>query len=89
MGLFGRNNDAIVNVRLARIEQKLDAIIESLGIEVPDRSTMPAGVALNPEAVEEIRALIISNRKIEAVKRVRDLTGLGLKEALDLVESGL
>lgn len=89
MGFLGRKNDAILNARLARMEQKLDAIIDSLGVEVPDRSNTPAGVALNPEAVEEIRALIIANRKIEAVKRVRELTGLGLKEALDLVESGL
>lgn len=36
---------------------------------------------------EEIRDLIRQNRKIEAIKRLRDATGLGLKEAKDAVEA--
>ncbi|ALJ13370.1 ribosomal protein L7/L12 [Sphingopyxis macrogoltabida] len=36
---------------------------------------------------EEIRELIRQNRKIEAIKRLRDQTGLGLKEAKDAVEA--
>lgn len=36
---------------------------------------------------EEIRELIRQNRKIEAIKRVRDRTGLGLAEAKDAVEA--
>lgn len=36
---------------------------------------------------EEIRELIRQNRKIEAIKRLRDATGLGLKEAKDAVEA--
>jgi ribosomal protein L7/L12 len=89
MGFFDKKNDAILNVRLARIEEKLDAILGSLEIELPDRSASPASAALDGGALEEIRSLIIANRKLEAVKRVRELTGLRLKEALDLVESGL
>lgn len=38
-------------------------------------------------ADEEIRELIRQNRKIEAIKRLRDATGLGLKEAKDAVEA--
>ena len=41
---------------------------------------------LPPEVEAELRALVREGRKIEAVKRVRETTGLGLKEALDLVE---
>jgi hypothetical protein len=36
---------------------------------------------------EEIRALIRADRKIEAVKLVRERTGLGLAEAKDAVEA--
>lgn len=36
---------------------------------------------------DEIRELIRQNRKIEAIKRLRDQTGLGLKEAKDAVEA--
>lgn len=38
-------------------------------------------------AEEAVRALLDSGNKIEAIKRVRDQTGLGLKEAKDLVEA--
>jgi large subunit ribosomal protein L7/L12 len=36
---------------------------------------------------DEIRELIRQNRKIEAIKRLRDATGLGLKEAKDAVDA--
>jgi ribosomal protein L7/L12 len=59
-----------------------------------DRSSLPlageryqsaAGI---PEAERsEIRALIDGGNKIAAIKRVRELTGMGLKEAKDYVES--
>ncbi|MBL9067100.1 MAG: ribosomal protein L7/L12 [Sphingopyxis sp.] len=36
---------------------------------------------------EEIRALIRADRKIEAIKLVRERTGLGLAEAKDAIEA--
>ena len=36
---------------------------------------------------EEIRALIRQDRKIDAIKLVRERTGLGLAEAKDAVEA--
>lgn len=42
---------------------------------------------LPPQVETEVRALIAEQRMIEAIKRVREETGLGLKEAKDLVES--
>ena len=36
---------------------------------------------------EDILDLIRQNRKIEAIKRLRDLTDLGLKEAKDAVDA--
>ncbi len=37
-------------------------------------------------ALNEVRALLARGNKIEAIKRYRELTGLGLKEAKDFVE---
>jgi ribosomal protein L7/L12 len=44
-------------------------------------------VQLDPAAERELRELVARGQKIEAIKRVRELTGLGLKEAKDYVES--
>ena len=41
---------------------------------------------LPPEILAEVRSLIGQDRKIEAIKRVREVTRLGLGEAKDLVE---
>ena len=41
--------------------------------------------ATNPEG--EVRRLLAAGKKIEAIKLVRERTGLGLKEAKDLVEA--
>jgi len=47
---------------------------------VAPTADLPAGM------LDEIRLLISQNRKIEAIKRVREVTHLGLAEAKDLVE---
>src|SRR6185295_4582144 len=44
-------------------------------------------VRLDPSAERELRELVAGDKKIEAIKRVRELTGLGLKEAKDYVEA--
>jgi hypothetical protein len=43
--------------------------------------------SLSPQVETEIRALVAANRKIEAIKLAREITGLGLKDAKDLVEA--
>lgn len=89
MGLFGGRNDAALTQRLATIERKLDALLTSLGVEAPGPVYGPGNATLQPDALEEIRALAHAGKKIEAIKRLRELTGLGLKEAKDLVDAGL
>jgi ribosomal protein L7/L12 len=44
-------------------------------------------VRLDPSAERDLRQLLAGGQKIEAIKRVRELTSLGLKEAKDYVES--
>lgn len=43
--------------------------------------------ALTAEARAEVEGLIASERKIEAIKRFRELTGSGLRDAKDAVEN--
>lgn len=42
--------------------------------------------AVTPEIEAEARALVKAKRKIEAIKLVREATGMGLKDAKDYVE---
>lgn len=49
------------------------------------RTTRPP--ALTAEVLEEVHALIAANRKIDAIRLVRESSGLGLKEAKDFVET--
>ena len=46
-----------------------------------------SNLALSPAALSDVRALIRKGHKIEAIKRVREETRMGLKEAKDFVES--
>lgn len=61
--------------RLWRLEEKLDAIARALEIQPP------------AAAEEQVAALVRAGRKIEAIKRYREQTGVGLKEAKDYVDS--
>jgi ribosomal protein L7/L12 len=58
--------------------------------EVPQPAPARLGEAPKPadmgSAMGEARALLQEGKKIEAVKRVREATGLGLKESKELVE---
>jgi ribosomal protein L7/L12 len=44
-------------------------------------------VRLDPSAEHQLREMVANGQKIQAIKQTRQLTGLGLKEAKDYVES--
>lgn len=52
-------------------------ILNHLGITFAEASGLP----------DEVRALADSGQKINAIKALRETTGLGLKEAKDVVEA--
>jgi hypothetical protein len=64
--------------RLHRIERKLDLIIKHLGIRDDEGS--------RDGLLDEVHALADAGRKIEAIKRHRQLTGSSLVEAKAAVE---
>ncbi|GAA4534112.1 ribosomal protein L7/L12 [Amycolatopsis samaneae] len=61
--------------RLARVERKLDLVLGHLGVDEP-----------GTELAGEVEALLRQDKKIVAIKRYREVTGAGLKEAKDAVE---
>ena len=62
--------------RLARLERRVDAIAAHVGLP-PE--PVPAGM-------DEVLALLADGRKIPAIKRYRELTGAGLREAKEAVD---
>ncbi|WP_174189582.1 ribosomal protein L7/L12 [Nocardia barduliensis] len=80
------------NRRLERkvdaLHAKLDLIMAHLGIEAPAPVAPVPAVPSVPrgDGLAEIDALIMQGKKIQAIKRYRELTGCGLKEAKDAVE---
>ena len=85
--------DKIVKLTLIQAKELGDYLKETYGIEpAAGAAVMMAGPAAGAAAVEEkttfdVILKEIGDKKIQVIKEVRALTGLGLKEAKDLVDS--
>jgi ribosomal protein L7/L12 len=62
--------------RLSRLEAKVDALLEHAGITFDELHGVPAGVR---DALERGQTIL-------AIKRVREATGSGMKEAKEYVD---
>ncbi|WP_067860493.1 hypothetical protein [Nocardia shimofusensis] len=79
--MFG---NAELERRLARVERKLDLIIEHLGIEPASVDTRPL---VSTQGMGEIDSLLLMGKKIEAIREYRKIhRGLSLSEAVDAIE---
>jgi len=85
--------DAIVKLTLMQAKELGDYLKEVHGIEpAAGGAVMMAGPAAGPAAAAEEKTTFdvvlktAGEKKIQVIKEVRALTGLGLKEAKDLVE---
>ncbi len=78
--IFNTNINALQRDQ-KRIESKLDRIIEHLGL--PESSKEK----INDELKDELIKLIDANKKVKAIKKLRDVTGMELVEAKDYVDS--
>ncbi|MEU4342731.1 ribosomal protein L7/L12 [Nocardia sp. NPDC023852] len=67
---------------------KLDLIMQHLGIrELPSVEPVRTAAAVpSGDGMGQIDALLAEGKKIQAIKRYRELTGSGLKEAKEAVE---
>ncbi len=84
--------EAIEALTLLETKELVEAIEEKFGVSAaPVAVAAVAGGAAAPAAEEKTEFdVILANfgaKKLDVIKAVREITGLGLKEAKDLVES--
>jgi large subunit ribosomal protein L7/L12 len=87
--------EEIVNLTLLEASQLKDILKNDYGIEPAAGGAMmmaaaPAAAAEPVEEKTEFDVILVEagDKKINVIKEVRAITGLGLKEAKDLVEAG-
>ena len=82
--------DAIATKSLMEVMDLVKAIEEKFGVSAaaPVMAAGPAAAAAPVEEQTEFNVILKSagEKKVEVIKAVRAITGLGLKEAKDLVE---
>jgi ribosomal protein L7/L12 len=69
-------------IRLNRLERKVDFLLRELNLVEKEEATLPD---FGP-VLTEVAELVRQNRKIEAIKLYREMTGAGLKEAKEVVD---
>ena len=84
--------DAIAAKSLMEVMELVKAIEEKFGVSAaaPVMAAGPAAAAAAVEEQTEFNVILKSagEKKVEVIKAVRAITGLGLKEAKDLTEAG-
>ena len=82
--------DAVAGKTLMEVMELVKAIEEKFGVTAaaPVMMTGPAAAAAPVEEQTEFNVILkaAGEKKVEVIKAVRAITGLGLKEAKDLVE---
>lgn len=85
--------DAIASMTVLEVSELVKAMEEKFGVTAAAPvAVMAGGGAAAPAAEEQtefnvtLKALSADDKKISVIKEVRTVTGLGLKEAKDLVE---
>ena len=82
--------DSLKEMTLLEIKEVVDLMKEEFGVDpsaVAVAAAPAAAVEEGPSAVDVVLANAGAN-KIAVIKLVRDITGLGLKEAKDLADNG-
>ncbi|WP_329742743.1 50S ribosomal protein L7/L12 [Dyella sp. A6] len=85
--------DAVAAKSLMEVMELVKAIEEKFGVSAAAPVMMAAGPAAAGPAAEEkteFDVVLVSagEKKVDVIKAVRAITGLGLKEAKDLTEQG-
>ena len=83
--------DAIAEKSLMEVMELVKAIEEKFGVSAaaPVAAAGPAAAAAGPVEEQTEFTIVLKSagdKKVEVIKAVRAITGLGLKEAKDLVE---
>lgn len=82
--------NAIAELSVKEVVELISAMEEKFGVSAASASVaVAAGPAAAVEEQTEFTVMLssIGDKKVNVIKAVRELTGLGLKEAKDLVEA--
>ena len=85
--------DAIGGMSVIELSELVEAFKEKFNVTISAAAAVPAGGAGAPAAAVEEQTEFsvvlkeVGAKKIQVIKVVREITGLGLKEAKDLVEA--
>ena len=83
--------DSIKEMTILEVKELVDAMKEEFGVDLGGlriiNTAASAAVEEGPSAVDVVLASAGAN-KIAVIKIVRDVTGLGLKEAKDIADNG-
>jgi len=71
------NNNKVLRADISRINKKLEKIAKQIGVPNDEKCSMD----------NELRNIIAENGKIKAIKKYREVTGIGLKEAKEYVDN--
>lgn len=69
-----------------RIADKLGGAKPAAAGRVPAGDDAAVAAGIGPDHQDELRSLIAAGQTVQAIKRVRELTGMGLADAKDYVE---
>ena len=85
--------NAIADMSVMNVVELVSAMEEKFGVSAAAVASAPvavaaeAGVAVEEKAEFDVVLTSFGDKKVAVIKAVRTITGLGLKEAKDLVES--
>ena len=83
--------DAIKEMKILEVKELVDAMKEEFGVD-PSAVAVAAAPAAGAEAEEKTEATVVlkdaGSAKIQVIKAIRDITGLGLMEAKKLTDEG-
>ncbi|WP_206859831.1 50S ribosomal protein L7/L12 [Lysobacter changpingensis] len=85
--------DAVAGMTISQVMDLVKAIEDKFGVSAAAPVAVAAGPATAGPAVEEQTEFTVvlkdaGAKKVDVIKAVRAITGLGLKEAKDLTEAG-
>ena len=81
---------ALKEMTILEIKELVDAMKEEFGVDPSAVAVAAAPVAAAEEGPSKVNVVLTAAgaNKIAVIKLVRDLTGLGLKEAKDIADNG-
>ncbi len=85
--------DAISSMTVLELSQLIKDMEEKFGVSAAPTVALPSGSNSSNEAVQEEQTEFnvilsqIGSNKVSVIKTVREITGLGLKEAKELVDN--